>query len=316
MRRRVAIVRPTSGVWSGNETTARRWAGLLTALGCEVELCDSEAVPDCELLVALHAVKSAACVRAFKARHPGRPVVLALTGTDLYPSLSARALRTLSVVDRLIVLQPLAKKGLTAAFRRRTRVILQSAAAPRGTVAPCTRTFDVGVAAHLRAVKDPLRAAMAVRNLPASSRLRVLHVGAPLDERLAERARAESVRNPRYRWLGERRPGAMHSFIRSCRLLVVTSVREGGPNVISEALAAGVPVVASRIDGNIGLLGRNYPGLVPPRDAKALREVLLRAESEPGFLGRLQRECAKLAPRFAPERERMAWSRLLAELGL
>jgi len=314
MKRRIAIVRPVTGFWGGNETTARRWAGILRALGYTVQLCEPGAAPEADLLVALHAVKSASSVEAFKRRWPMRPAVLTLTGTDLYPRLGPRAQRTVALADRLVVLHDGGLSALPAKDRSRARVIVQSARAAAGSARADPRTFDVGVIAHLRPVKDPLRTALAVRRLPPSSRLRVLHVGAPLDQALANRARAESLRNPRYRWLGPRTPAGVRSFLRRCRVVAVTSRREGGPNVISEALVAGVPVVATRIDGNVGLLGADYPGLVPVGDAAALRSLLLRIEAEPGFLAALQRACKRVAPRFTPEHEQAAWAQLLRQL--
>jgi len=85
---------------------------------------------------------------------------------------------------------------------------------------------------------------------------------------------------------------------------VISSVMEGGANVVSEACVAGLPVIASDIPGNLGLLGDGYPGTYPVKDTAALRERLLQAESDPDYLETLRRHCTDRAPLFTPESER------------
>lgn len=89
---------------------------------------------------------------------------------------------------------------------------------------------------------------------------------------------------------------------------------EGGANSVSEAIAAGVPVVASRVPGNLGLLGENYPGYFPAGDAEALARLLFRAETDEQFLAQLKLAGQNLAGKFLPEQELGAWRKLLAEL--
>jgi glycosyltransferase involved in cell wall biosynthesis len=162
-------------------------------------------------------------------------------------------------------------------------------------------------------VKDPLRAAMASGRLPASSRIRVVHLGAALDPRLARRARVETARNPRYRWLGAKPRHAALRLLARCRLLVLTSRLEGGANAVSEAIVCGVPVISSRIAGSVGLLGESYPGYFPPGDTRALARLLARFESDKRFRAVLTARCRRLRPVFAPARERAAWRTLLAD---
>src|SRR6185503_866837 len=219
------------------------------------------------------------------------PLVVALTGTDLYRDLpgSIRARQVLEWAWRIVVLQRLAIDELPQALRARARVIHQSARAAGRRPARRKGAFEVCVLAHLRAVKDPFRAAEASRLLPPSSRVRVLQVGGALDAAMGRRARREEAVNPRYRWLGEvPRWKALRVLARS-RLLVLSSFLEGGANVISEALAASVPIVSSRIPGSIGLLGRDYPGYFPPGGTRALARLLRKAEADPAFYRRLER---------------------------
>jgi glycosyltransferase involved in cell wall biosynthesis len=163
-------------------------------------------------------------------------------------------------------------------------------------------------------VKDPFRTALAARKLPPTSRIRVRHLGAALEAGTAGRARQEERRNPRYRWLGDQPRGRALRVLARSRLLVLTSWLEGGANALSEALACSVPVLASRIDGSIGLLGRGYPGYFTAGDTTALRDLLRRAETDPRFYARLTAACRKRRPLVAPDRERRRWAALLREV--
>jgi putative glycosyltransferase (TIGR04348 family) len=266
------------------------------------------------VLVALHARKSHRSIARFRRRHPKAPLVVALTGTDLYHDLrrSARARLSLALATRLVVLQPRGVASLPRPFRAKARVIRQSAVCPARGARPRGDVFEVCVLAHLRPVKDPLRAARAVRRLPARSRVRVLHAGAALDSASAARARAEARSNPRYTWLGPLSQGRARRLLARCRLLLVTSRLEGGANVVSEALACGVPVLSSRIDGSIGILGADHPGLFDVGDTAGLAALLWRAETDAGFYRRLASRCRRLARLADPALEARAWNRLLA----
>jgi putative glycosyltransferase (TIGR04348 family) len=301
----------------GNRITALRWAGLLRGLGHRVTLEEEYRGGDCDLLVVLHARRSFPSARLFHRLHPGLPLVVALTGTDLYRDLprSARARQALEWARRIVVLQKLALAELPPTLRARARVIHQSALAAGKKPRRREEAFEVCVLGHLRAVKDPFRAAEASRLLPDTSRVQVLQAGGALDRTMALRARREEAANPRYRWLGELpRWKALRVLARS-RLLVLSSILEGGANVISEALASSVPVLSSRIPGSVGLLGRDYPGYFPPGDTRALARLLKRAEADPAFYRRLEGRCRELAGLADPAREKRSWRRLLAELG-
>jgi glycosyltransferase involved in cell wall biosynthesis len=86
---------------------------------------------------------------------------------------------------------------------------------------------------------------------------------------------------------------------------------EGGAHVVMEAVRSGTPVIASRIDGNMGLLGADYPGYFPPGDATALAQLLARAQDDRTWLHTLASAAAQRAPLFAPEAERQALMEVL-----
>lgn len=301
---------------TGNRVTALRWAGILRGLGHRVTTHTEYAAQACDLLIALHARRSGPSVARFHQRHPDRPVVVALTGTDVYGGLrdDGLSLRAIELAARLVVLQPLAAREVPRVHRDKVRVIYQSVRRPARGLVPRRETFDVCVVGHLRAVKDPFRTAEAARLLPEFSRIRVLHAGAALSEEMAERARREMEENRRYRWLGEVPRWKVMRLMGRSRLLALTSVMEGGANVLSEAIALSLPVVCSRIPGSVGLLGRDYPGYYRVGDTAALARLLNRAERDPIFLERLKTRIGSLAYVVRPSTERRSWAALIREI--
>lgn len=167
---------------------------------------------------------------------------------------------------------------------------------------------------HLRSVKDPLLAAHAAALLPASSRVRVVHLGACLEPGYESIVRAEMERNPRYRWLGplSRRSTLLH--IARAHALALTSRSEGGANVIAEAVMAGAPVLATRIDGVVGQLGPDHPGYFAVGDVHGLAALMERAERDSDFYAQLQRASERRRADFEPAREREGWRAVLGAL--
>jgi len=217
-------------------------------------------------------------------------------------------------VARLVALNDRASRVVPKHLRSRLRVIFQSAPSLPWPRSPSRRAVVVSVIGHLRDVKDPLRAAEAAQLLPSVSQISIEHVGRAYTPAWAARARAEMAVNPRYLWRDDVPAAAVRRLLARSHAMVISSVSEGGANVISEAIVAGVPILASRINGNIGLLGTDYPGYFPVGHTRALARLLQRIENNPRFVEQLQKVLVRRAPRFQPAREVMAWRRLLAGL--
>jgi putative glycosyltransferase (TIGR04348 family) len=315
----IGIVTPAPpGSRRGNRVTAERWASILRELGHLVDVLEQYADESFDALIVLHAGRGAGSVRGFRARHPDRPLVVAITGTDLYGDQfdAAEVLFSLTAADRIVVLQPRTADDVPSQLRSKVRVVYQSAKPPTRRDCPRPYLFEVAVVGHLRAVKDPFRASEASGMLPANSTVRIIHLGAALSPDMAEQAHREAATNWRYTWLGDLPHDDALSILARCRLLAVTSLSEGGPSVIAEAIVAGVPVLATRVAGCVGMLGGQYPGLFAPGDTQALAELLLRAERDATFYQCLQTACDSRRPLFQPEAEVDKWRDLLAELGM
>jgi putative glycosyltransferase (TIGR04348 family) len=303
---------------AGNRTTAVRWRDLLRALGHRVDVSTAYDGANADAMIALHAWRSAESIARFAAAHPHKPLIVAITGTDAYRFLQTHretTLHSLQVAHRLVGLHDWIAEALPATQRHKVRVIHQSAE-PVGSRTPYRRFFHVSVVGHLRDEKDPLRPAMAARLLPAGSRIQVHQYGKAHTPEWAAAAAAEMHSNHRYRWHGEIPRHALRQVYRRTNLLVLPSRMEGGANVISEAAVAGVPVIASKIPGSIGLLGENYSGYYPVTDQEALARQLERCESDPGFYAGLVAWCGSLRAGFTPAAEKAAWQALLGELGV
>ena len=302
---------------NGNRMTAVRWARILRTLDHRVSVAVEYADEPADLLVALHAWRSAASIERFHRHYPERPLLVALTGTDIYRFIHEHpdtTLRSLDLAHHLVGLHELVPAAIPQRYHDKLSVIYQSAVPLRRRLPPHLRWFEILVIGHLREEKDPLRAAEAARRLPERSRIRVIHFGRAHEDIWATRARAEMARNPRYIWHGEVPHWSVRKASARAAAVVLSSVMEGGANVISEAVVAGVPVIASDIPGSRGLLGPDYAGYYPVGDGAALARQMLRVEEEPDFLALLRRQCAARAHFFDPVREREAWRSLLARV--
>ncbi len=325
MRARVVIVCPTTAESnSGNWRTAARWRQLLRP-AADVRIVqhwpDAQAEHD-TVMLALHARKSAAAIDAWHARHGAHGLGVVLTGTDLYPDITREplALRSLAQAHSLVVLQPQAVQALPATHRDQARVIVQSCSA-RQHLHKGTRLLRVVVVGHLREEKNPRMLWRALRQIAPDAGIRVEHIGHALDAALGREAEATAAACPHYRWVPGLDHGETRRRIQRAHLLVHTSRSEGGALVIAEAIRSGTPVLATCIDGNVGLLGVDYSGLLEPDDDQALAARLLQCRASQrqvdGLLVQWQHECAQRAALFDPATEQAAlqqWVQALTDL--
>jgi putative glycosyltransferase (TIGR04348 family) len=291
---------------NGNWRTARRWAQFLAGIATPIVQSEWRGEP-ADIVIALHARRSADSIERLKAMRPATPLVLVLSGTDLYRDLpvNAEARRSLDLADRIVALQDDALAHVPRKHLRKCEVIFQSAASlvtarkPRGRL-------DCVVVGHLREEKDPRTLWAALALLDSRLPIRIRHIGAALDPALERGARKAMAGDPRYRWNGALPHGFARAAIRRAHLLVHPSLMEGGANVIVEAITAGTPVVASRVSGNVGMLGRNYPGYFAVGDAGGLAALLASCLEVPGVLRGLRGACEERRKLFSPARERQA----------
>jgi len=295
---------------NGNWQTASRWAAFL-AETCTVDIVphwEAGATPP-DMLIALHARRSAPSLAAFTRAYPQRPSILVLTGTDLYRDIAtdASAQAALMQASALVLLQPAGRAWLPEDVRAKARVIYQSADSTPRAAMP---TGEVTMIGHLRDEKDPLtfmRAAALVTH-------RLVHIGGALDPDLAAAARSTQAARANYRWLGALPREQARARLAGSHAMVIASKMEGGANVIIEAVTSGVPVLASAIDGNRGMLGDDYAGYFPVGDAAALAALIARSFDDPAFHARLTAQCAIRAALFAPAAERAALHELVDNL--
>jgi putative glycosyltransferase (TIGR04348 family) len=323
----VVIVSPAGpAANNGNWQTARRWQDML-APDCDVRIIqhwpDGQAQGDAVML-ALHARRSADSIEAWAQARGERALAVVLTGTDLYQDIAvdARAQRSLALARRLVVLQECGVDALPPAVQGKARVIYQSTPSQAPVAKPDT-FLQVLMVGHLRAVKSPQTLFQAARLLAGRDDIRFDHIGEALEAGLGEEALALQRECASYRWLGALPHDETRERIRRAHVLVHPSAMEGGAHVVMEAVCSGTPVLASRIPGNVGMLGAGYDGYFPPGDGAALAALLLRCRQDQqapadgpatSLLARLGAQCGLRAPLFAPATERAALFRLVAEL--
>jgi len=312
------LVPRSEAIRSGNVVTAERWKSFMEELGHRVVIERQDCPERADLLVAFNAYKNRKTIMEAKQRGFGGHIIICLTGTDLYMDLQKdpESLDVLNLADRLVALQPMAVNLLPRDVRSKTHVIFQSAVRPSLMPVYTADYFDICVIAHLREVKDPLRAAMAARLLPAESGIRVFLIGKALTEDHARTADKESIENPRFRWLGELPGERTAEVLLQSRALVLSSRIEGGANVVSEAIVSDIPVIVTKISCTVGLLGEDYPGFFPVGDTEKLAGLMLRAETDRQFYNELRERCRRESYKFDPGLERERIRKLLASLSV
>ena len=303
-----------AGANNGNWQTASRW-GRMLGRDYRVRVLPQWDGRRDDLMVALHARRSAPSIADWAAQADAPPLVVVLTGTDLYRDIrrDEAAQRSLALADRLVVLHEAAIGDVPAAYRAKARVCLQSCPRRRALAKPAHRLRALMVG-HLREEKDPRTYLAAAQLLRDRTDIWLDHVGGPLDPGLAAEAAALAASHPRYRWLGALDHASTRDRIQRAHVLVHASRMEGGAHVVIEAIRSGTPVLASRIPGNIGLLGLDYDGYFEPGDAAGLAARLLQLRDDGAMLAHLAAQCLAREPLFDPAREQATLTGLLSDL--
>lgn len=312
----IVIVTPAAArVRNGNRNTAVRWATFLRQQGHRVRVQVEWDGRSAELMLALHARRSHPSIKRFAECCPQSPLIVVLTGTDLYRDIrdDRSAQESMRLATRLVVLQEMGLNELAPDLRAKTHVIYQSAPSIK-PVAPLKKQYEVCVIGNLREEKDPFRCALAAALLPKSSKIHIHHMGAAVNDVMARQALVLMERIPRYRWIGESPHWQVRKGLARSRIMVISSYMEGGANVVSEALSAGVPVIASDVSGNIGMLGADYAGYYPCGNEYALAEMLYQAETNPEFYDLLKKQCAQRKEYVQPQLESAKLAQLIAAI--
>jgi putative glycosyltransferase (TIGR04348 family) len=302
---RVVIVSPAlASANNGNWQTAKRYASML-ATTCTVRIVKEwEGVQSDELMIALHARRSYSSIAAWHAERGYEGLCVVLTGTDLYRDIQQdpQAQQSLMWAKVLIVLQAAGVAELPASLREKAQVLFQSTST-RQTLVKTNRRVRAVMVGHLRAEKSPQTFFEAAVLLAERNDIELRHIGGEQDQTLAQQAHDTAAQYPNYQFLGARSHEQTRRYIQRSHVLVHASVMEGGAHVIMEAICSGVPVLASRIAGNIGMLGEDYAGFFTVGDARELARLLVRFREDPSFAAQLQMQCAQRAYLFEAARE-------------
>jgi putative glycosyltransferase (TIGR04348 family) len=316
VKKTVFIVSPAlASANNGNWQTAKRYGQLLKTHFRVRIVSEWDSSKSGDVLIALHARRSFSSIAAWHALHGDKGLVVVLTGTDLYRDIQQdpQAQQSLEFAHRLIVLQQLGLDELPAHLRSKSAVVLQSTT-PRVTLPKTRRCLRAVMVGHLREEKSPRTLFDAVALLSQQRDIHIQHIGAAHDQLLASMAHQTATLYPQYRFSGAQTYPETRRQIQRSHVLVHTSVMEGGAHVLMEAICSGVPVIASRIPGNMGMLGEDYAGLFPVGDAKALAEMLIRFRHDSEFVHLLKSQCARRVPLFSAESERKGLLTIIANV--
>ena len=301
---------------NGNWHTAHRWAKFLSG-HCDIEVVehwlDGPQIPSREpqIMVALHARRSAPSITAWAKAYPDKPLIVVLTGTDLYRDIAfdSSAQQSLNLATHLVVLQGAGLAMVPEALRSKTHVIYQSAPLLKPAV-KSKQYFRALMVGHLREEKDPLTFMTAAiqtsvqTSTADTTDIYFDQIGQALDPFFADEALATAQQTTRYRWLGGLPRAATRQHIKRAHVLVNCSKMEGGAQVILEAVQSGTPVLASRVDGNVGMLGTDYLGYFEWGNHAELAALIKRCATDLGFLEQLKNQCLQRSPLFMPIQEK------------
>ncbi|MCA1732484.1 MAG: glycosyltransferase family 4 protein [Acidobacteria bacterium] len=215
-----------------------------------------------------------------------------------------------------IVVQSSSAAARLAAFRRRIHVIPNPVVRPPAIRSGSARvTGTIMGAGRFTAEKGfkHLIDAYAICKASAAGWSLVIFGDGPLRRELQERVAFHGLEDK------IALPGASRDLpaeLARADLFVLSSLHEGFPNVLCEAMAAGVPVIATDCPSAVRDIVR--PGtdglLVPPADSRSLAHAIDSLALDPEQRERMGRRCLEITERFSPEVVMGEWDRLLAML--
>jgi putative glycosyltransferase (TIGR04348 family) len=316
LKLRIEIVTPAPpGTLHGNRITALRWHQFLSHLNYQSAITEQWSGKSCDVLIALHGLRSYDSIQRFKNAYPHHPIVLIMTGTDIYRDLkqSNKVIKSMEMADAIVLLQADAIQSLPKKFHHKVQVIYQSVKSVTRKTPP-KRTFLASIIGHLRAEKDPFCAAQCLPLLPLNSKIQLVQLGEAMSPEFKKQAISIEKNVMRYRWLGQLSHSKTLQWLSRSHVMIISSIMEGGAHVVSEAIAIGIPVIATDIPGNRGLLGDTYPAYYPVGDKVALSKLLTKAESNPAFYQKLCKAIAGRQKITKPELEKKSIQKLIHKL--
>ena len=301
----------------GNSVTADRTELILHKAGFSVlSEGGSYSGEDARCLVALNARRSAGVVAEFDKLHPGRQVIVIVTGSDInHPEMEegeSETRRTMARAHALVMLHQTDLERLPGDLQQKAVCIFPSVRLPDGMQHQPAQgdRFEAIMAGNLRLVKNPQLAVEAARLLGDDSPVYINSYGDATGE-LAIEMNKSSAEVAHFQWCGKVGHAELLNKMARAHVLLNTSLFEGGANAICEAATIGLPVVASDIQGNVGMLGEDYPGLFPGGDARALADLLQRCAGSASFYADLKQWVKQRAALFDFTAESDAWISLV-----
>lgn len=303
----------------GNTVTAMRIVSILLESDIDAAvLCKDEKAVCADFLIALHARKSARFIDNFLALNSAGKVIVYLTGTDLYsdiPSGCEICEKSMELADALVVSQEASLASVPEKFRAKAVVVHKSIQLPEILVDDVAAESDLfTVIGHLRAVKQPFMAVESLQLLGDSVRLRLALLGKEVDSDSGGLSRKWQAQDPRFQWLGGLEYLEALHWIRRSVATINTSLAEGGANSVGESIVLGVPVLASRVEGNVGMLGDDYAGYFSAESKQELADLMLRVIHDSDFLEKLREQVRVRAEKFLRENEKQDWIKTIQKI--
>ncbi|BDS06869.1 glycosyl transferase [Oceaniferula spumae] len=300
----------------GNAVTAKRMTALLREGGLDVKIHERGDAPlAAKCLIALNARKSATEIFDFHQRQPESPIIALLTGTDVnHPDMETETSETriaLELCTAIVSLHDGFSHRIPSHLLEKTEVIYPSVQLPQSIRHHATAPIDIVIAGNFRSEKNPsllMEAARALADTPMH--FHAYGQGGDYQAEL-EKTAAEC---PNFHFHGVQDHDVVLANMQTAHALLNTSTEEGGANAICEAVVIGLPVIASKIAGNKGMLGEDYGGLFPSESTTALTEILTRSIDDPDFYQSLKSQITTRAPLFSYRREADQWTALVRRL--